>query len=64
MRVTATSEVIRIMGVWVRRADAGMAPSADRNVTDPAHGTGTGTAQSARTRPLPRGLRHSPDAAA
>lgn len=31
MRVTATSEVVRIMGVWVRRADAGLARSAARN---------------------------------
>lgn len=31
MRVSATSEVVRIMGVWVRRADAGLARSAARN---------------------------------
>lgn len=31
MRVTATTEVVRIMGVWVRRADAGLARSAARN---------------------------------
>lgn len=31
MRATATSEVVRIMGVWVRRADAGLARSAARN---------------------------------
>lgn len=31
MLVTATSEVVRIMGVWVRRADAGLATSAARN---------------------------------
>jgi hypothetical protein len=31
MRVTATSEVVRIMGIWVRRADAGLARSAARN---------------------------------
>ena len=31
MRVTASSEVVRIMGVWVRRADAGLARSAARN---------------------------------
>jgi hypothetical protein len=31
VRVTATSEVVRIMGFWVRRADAGLARSAARN---------------------------------
>jgi hypothetical protein len=31
MLVTATSEVIRIMGVWVRRADAGLARGAADN---------------------------------
>jgi hypothetical protein len=31
MRVAATAEVVRIMGVWVRRADAGLARSAARN---------------------------------
>lgn len=31
MRVSATSEVVRIMGIWVRRADAGLARSAARN---------------------------------
>ena len=31
MRVTATSEVVRIMGVWIKRADAGLALSAARN---------------------------------
>ncbi len=31
MLVSATSEVVRIMGVWVRRADAGLAVSAARN---------------------------------
>lgn len=29
--VSATSEVIRIMGIWVRRADAGLAAGAARN---------------------------------
>lgn len=31
MLVIATSEVVRIMGVWVRRADAGLARSAAAN---------------------------------
>lgn len=31
MLVTATSEVVRVMGVWVRRADAGLADRAVRN---------------------------------
>ncbi len=31
MLVTATSEVVRIMGTWVRRADAGLAQTAARN---------------------------------
>jgi hypothetical protein len=31
MMVSATSEVVRIMGVWVRRADAGLASAAARN---------------------------------
>ena len=31
MMVSATSEVVRIMGVWVRRADAGLARAAARN---------------------------------
>jgi hypothetical protein len=31
MIVTATSEVVRIMGVWIRRADAGLAQGAARN---------------------------------
>ncbi|HET9657819.1 MAG TPA: hypothetical protein VFP72_20875 [Kineosporiaceae bacterium] len=31
MIVSATSEVVRIMGVWVRRADAGLALGAARN---------------------------------
>ena len=31
MLVVATSEVVRVMGVWVRRADAGLAQGAARN---------------------------------
>jgi hypothetical protein len=31
MRVLATSEVVRVMGIWVRRADAGLAEGAARN---------------------------------
>jgi hypothetical protein len=31
MHVNATADVVRIMGVWVRRADAGLARSAARN---------------------------------
>jgi hypothetical protein len=31
MMVSTTSEVVRIMGVWVRRADAGLARGAARN---------------------------------
>jgi hypothetical protein len=31
MVVLATAEVVRIMGVWVRRADAGLARGAARN---------------------------------
>ncbi len=31
MLVSATSEVVRIMGLWVRRADAGLAVTAARN---------------------------------
>jgi len=31
MLVTATSEVVRIMGFWVRRADAGLARTAAAN---------------------------------
>lgn len=31
MMVSATSEVVRIMGFWVRRADAGLARNAARN---------------------------------
>ena len=31
MMVSATSEVVRIMGVWVRRADAGLARRAAHN---------------------------------
>ena len=31
MLVTATSEVVRVMGRWVRRADAGLALTAARN---------------------------------
>jgi hypothetical protein len=31
MMVSATSEVVRIMGIWVRRADAGLAAGAARN---------------------------------
>jgi hypothetical protein len=31
MMVSATSDVVRIMGVWVRRADAGLARNAARN---------------------------------
>src|SRR4051794_8033963 len=31
MLVLATSEVVRVMGVWVRRADAGLAQGAARN---------------------------------
>jgi hypothetical protein len=31
MLVTTTAEVVRIMGVWVRRADAGLARSAALN---------------------------------
>jgi hypothetical protein len=31
MMVSATAEVVRIMGVWVRRADAGLARAAARN---------------------------------
>ena len=31
MLVLATSEVVRVMGVWVRRADAGLLEGAARN---------------------------------
>jgi hypothetical protein len=31
MLVMATSEVVRVMGAWVRRADAGLAQGAARN---------------------------------
>ena len=31
MLVTATSEVVRVMGIWVRRADAGLVDRAARN---------------------------------
>src|SRR3954451_997664 len=31
MLVLATAEVVRVMGVWVRRADAGLAEGAVRN---------------------------------
>jgi hypothetical protein len=31
MVVLATAEVVRIMGIWVRRADAGLARGAARN---------------------------------
>jgi hypothetical protein len=31
MRVTATPDVVKIMGVWIKRADAGLARSAARN---------------------------------
>jgi hypothetical protein len=31
MLVLATSEVVRVMGVWVRRADAGLLERAARN---------------------------------
>ena len=34
MLVSATSEVIRIMGVWVRRADAGLARAAADNAAN------------------------------
>lgn len=34
MIVTATSEVVRIMGVWVRRADAGLAVKAASNAAE------------------------------
>lgn len=34
MLVSATSEVVRIMGAWVRRADAGLAVSAARNAAE------------------------------
>ena len=31
MRVSATPDVVKIMGVWIKRADAGLARSAARN---------------------------------
>jgi hypothetical protein len=31
MRVATTPDVVKVMGVWIRRADAGLARSAARN---------------------------------
>ncbi len=49
MRVTATSEVVRIMGVWVRRADAGLARSAARNAAHSMDDTRSRQLDDART---------------
>ena len=31
MRMSATPDVVKMMGIWIRRADAGLARSAARN---------------------------------
>ena len=49
MRVTATTEVIRVMGVWVRRADAGLATSAARNAAASVAASRDGRLETART---------------
>jgi triphosphoribosyl-dephospho-CoA synthetase len=45
--VVTTSEVMRIMGVWVRRADAGLAVGAARNAATSVAEARTRSAQGA-----------------
>lgn len=49
MRYTATPDVVRIMGVWVRRADAGLARSAARNAAHSMEDRRTRELDDART---------------
>jgi hypothetical protein len=49
MRYTATTDVVRIMGVWVRRADAGLARSAARNAAHSMEDRRTRELDDART---------------
>jgi hypothetical protein len=49
MRVTATADVVRIMGVWVRRADAGLARSAARNAAHSVEAERSRELEDART---------------
>jgi len=49
MLVNATTDVVRIMGVWVRRADAGLARSAALNAAHSVDADRTRQIDDART---------------
>jgi hypothetical protein len=64
MLVFATSEVVRVMGVWVRRADAGLAAGAARNATTGIADRSSRRLEHARTLRDVRRLRPAPEDAA
>lgn len=71
MRYTATTDVVRLMGVWARRADAGLARSAARNAAHSMEDRRTRELDDARTlrdlrklAPATRGRTPRPDVAA
>lgn len=49
MLMNATTDVVRIMGVWVRRADAGLARSAALNAAHSVHAHRSRQIDDART---------------
>jgi hypothetical protein len=49
MRVNATAEFVRIMGVWVQRADGGLVRSAARNAAHSMNAERTREIDDART---------------
>jgi hypothetical protein len=49
MRVNATPDVVKIMGVWIRRADAGLARSAARNAAHSVEAAQARRLEDART---------------
>jgi hypothetical protein len=49
MRINATAEFVRIMGVWVQRADSGLVRSAVRNAAHSMHVERTREIDDART---------------
>jgi hypothetical protein len=59
MRVNATADVVRMMGDWARRADAGLARSAARNAAHSMNATRTREIDDARTM---RDLQNIPEA--
>ena len=49
MRMSGTPDVVRIMGVWIRRADAGLARSAAKNAAHSVEAAHARRLEDART---------------